>query len=424
MLICFCLFLNAQLSAQVLKSVVPCAGYCEIDFLIEVDSVKTIVSRKNSFQTSYLELVENSSFVWSIQGNHEVVDFENQQNKVTAVFHQGSTFIIREIDFQGNQKDIALVKEKNEVLRYAGYENNYGGVTLVQFNRKPLSGGTFELSNHVTVLDAQGSVKQVFTYFSASQFKSMHYLANGNYAIAVANRIEIYQPGHVLISAFQPLVGSFIEGECVSFYDNYFLVGLVDYTGQNLTIEARDYAWNILWAKSQSHLGFLGVQHYFIKKIAGRSEFIFAVAHANLGGGTFAAESEVFVIDFNGKTIWEKKYANMDISQMWTCDTHFIFSNESSIYTEKVQLPPLKTNVLLFPNPVSGLATVYIPHGLEASSTRMDVYNYSGKQAFSQNLSVQDPIVNFSNLDPGLYFILLADQYGKTAVQKFMKVVE
>ena len=115
---------------------------------------------------------------------------------------------------------------------------------------------------------------------------------------------------------------------------------------------------------------------------------------------------------------------NMDISQMWTCDTHFIFSNESSIYTEKVQLPPLKTNVLLFPNPVSGLATVYIPHGLEASSTRMDVYNYSGKQAFSQNLSAQDPMVNFSNLDSGLYFILLADQYGKTAVQKFMKVVE
>ena len=424
LLICFCLFLNAQLSAQVLKSVVPCSGYCQIDFLFEVDSVKIIVSGQNGFQTSFLELVENSNLLWSIQGSHKVVDFENPQNKVAAVFHQGSNFIIRTIDFQGNPQDIAVVKEENEVLRYAGYENNYGGVTLVQFNRKLLGGGTYELSNHVTVLDAQGNAKHKFTYSGNGEIKSMHYLSNGNYAIELTDRIELYQPNQLLYSTINPFNQELLQGECVAFYDNYFLLGLVDFSAQQLSIEARDYTGAVLWTWNLSQVGFLGVQHYFIKKIAGRSEFVFAVAHANLGSGTFASESRVFIIDFKGNSIWEKNYQNFDISQICTSEKHFLFSNESSVYAEKFQLPPLKSNIVLFPNPVSSFASIQMPQELDAASTTLHVYNYSGNQVMTQAVFSRQSTVNFRNLMPGMYFILLVDQSGKTAVQKFLKVEE
>lgn len=95
------------------------------------------------------------------------------------------------------------------------------------------------------------------------------------------------------------------------------------------------------------------------------------------------------------------------------------FGQSSGITDIKVQQSEKKTDILIFPNPTSGLVTVRVPY--TAKNVSMRLFAQNGRCVLNKNLyAPADNLLDVRELDAGVYMYQIFENYKKIDAGKLI----
>jgi hypothetical protein len=128
----------------------------------------------------------------------------------------------------------------------------------------------------------------------------------------------------------------------------------------------------------------------------------------------------VFVFIFSLFLFSETKEASetFEISDTLKADVTSA-QEQSDIADVKVQQSAKKTDILIFPNPTSGLVTVRIPH--TAKNISMWLFAQNGRCVLNKNLyAPADNLLDIRKLEAGVYMYQIFEDYKKIDAGKLI----
>jgi hypothetical protein len=201
------------------------------------------------------------------------------------------------------------------------------------------------------------------------------------------------------------------------------MLGYVSTNYQRL-VNRYSYSGNLLWSWKGGETNFAGASNFFLQKVEGRSEYLYAQTVPKLGGGTFDAWTQVWIIGNSGDTVAQYYYGGLyiEIQSFWANADYFLFSAGCNLWEQELQLPTISSKFRVYPNPSAGFIIIEPPIDLIPNYYSYRIYNQNGSLVRRKNRQTGQAYIQLDSQQAGQYLLKIEDSKGIVYHEKFIKI--